>query len=195
MRSKVSRKKRRIIIISAVIITFVAVLILAVKLSSFTKSLKMDFDRVGLNLNSVTVLNEDNFAMARADGTVPDVLVTKEVETAITSDGSEVCILWLDYTVYSDVELSETGFNVDIKPTRTAKGKIYSYTPVVDPKRDGNTYTFRQGILLDRVDVKNFFFEKELPRPFKGSCSFELSYCHKETGEIKKVGFHADNQL
>lgn len=195
MRSRVSRKKRKIIIISSVVITILAVFVLVWKLSSYTKSLKMDFDSVGLNCSSVAVLSDGNFAGALSDGTVPDTLVTDEVKSALQNAGAELCVVWLEYSIRSQIELDENKFAVDIKPTTTAKGKFYSYTPVSDIKKDGNTYSFRQAMLVDRVDVKDYFFKKELPRPFKGSCSFELQYTVKETGKTNKVGFHADNQL
>ena len=195
MRLKVSRKKRKIIIVSSVIITILAILVLVWKLPSFTKSLKMDFDSIGLDCQSVTVLSDGNIDEILSDGTLPDGLVTAEALETVRSDGAEICAVRLGYTVISDIELDENGFMVDVKQTRTAKGKLYSYVPVSDIKKDGNIYTFCQTILVDREDVKTYFFEKELPRPFKGSCSFELEYRIKETGKTKKVGFHADNRL
>ena len=195
MRLRVSRKKRKTIILSSVVITLLAILVLLWKLPSFTRSLKTDFAGVGLNCKSVTVLSDGNFETAINDGTLPSDLVTDELIESVTSDGAEVCLVWLDYTIDSDIELDENKFSVVVHPTRTAKGKFYSHTPVGDCKKEGNIYRFSQAILIDKVDVKSFFFEKELPRPFKGSCSFELEYCIKETGKTKKVGFHADNQL
>ena len=155
----------------------------------------MDFDAVDLNCNSVTVLNGGNINEAISGGILPDNLVTKEVKTVLQDSTREICVVWLEYSIKSEKELDENKFMIDIKPTSNAKGKIYSYTPVIDAKKEGNIYTFRQGLLVDRVDVKNFLIEKELPRPFKGPCRFVLSYSVKESGKTSTIGFHADNQL
>lgn len=195
MRSRVSGKKRKTIIVISLVLTLLIIAVLVWKLSSYTKSLKMDFDSVGLNCNSATVLSDGNINEAISGGILPDTLVTEEVKTVLKDPSKELCVIWLEYSINSEKELDEGKFLVDINPTRNIKGKIYSYTPVTDAKKEGNKYTFRQGLLLDKTDVKNFLLEKELPRPFKGPCSFELSYTVKGSGKTTKIGFHADNQL
>jgi len=191
LRSRVSDKKRKIIIISAIVFTVMAIAVIVWKLVPYTRSLHLDFDDVHLDCTSVTVLSDGSFKTALSDGTLPEELVTDEVKKVMDNPDAEICLIGLGYSINSEKELDKNAFSVKVEPMEHAVG-FCVYTPVTNVKKSGNIYTFSQYIILDKMDVRSFLLEKELPRPFQGPLRFELSYVLDGTDKVKSVGFKTE---
>ena len=192
MRSRVSDKKRRIVIITAVIFTVIAIGIAVWRLIPYTKSLQLDFKSIYINCNQVTVFSDGNFETVLSDGTVPEELVTDEVREALKKPETELCLVWIEYKIDSKKELDPKGFTVELSSSQNDFGRLYSYIPVTDVQNTGLKYTFKQAFLTDKKSVRKFLLEEELPRAFQGPLNFGLEYVLAETGEIKREGFSTD---
>ena len=192
MRSRVSDKKRKIIIISAIIFAIAVIGIFIWNLIPYTKSLQLDFKRIYIDCNNVTVLSDGNFETALSDGTVPAELVTNEVREALKKPETELCLVQIEYKIDSKKELDPKGFAVELSSSQDDPGKLYSYIPVTDVQNSGMKYTFKQTFLTDKKSVRKFLLEEKLPRAFQGPLDFVLEYRIAKTGEIKREGFSTD---
>lgn len=187
MRTRVSEKKRMVIIAVSLIFTVAAIILVVLKLQPYTKSLHEDISKANVFCTQVTVLSDGSLP--------PESLISAEELAAIAAGNKNVCAVNLEYTFYSNIPESLSDFSVDVRSGESALGKVYACSDISLISDLNNEYKMLQTIVVDRTDVRKSYFEEELPKSFKAPFLYEFSYRVDGTDAVKTIGFTTGGKL
>lgn len=186
MRSRVSDKKRNIIVIVSVVLCILFVAFIVWKMNSLTRNtLNNDDIRANVDCTSVLLISgETDINLISNSAGVPVATLSE-----IVSSGKEVCIVNLMYSFYNNTGKELDDFSMTVSPIKEKNGKVYYFNDLASETTDGNFSTYTQSIIADKKAISDKYFTDALPAKFEADFKYELSYVMKGQLGVKTLSF------
>ncbi len=190
MRSRVSDKKRNIIVVVSVVFCILVIALIVWKMNSLTRNtLNNDDIRANVDCTSVFLLNEGTDINLISNSAASEINLSDEIISAITSPKKDVCLVNLRYSFYNNTGKEINDFSMNVTPIKEKSGKIYYYTDLVPETADDNLFTYTQSILADKKAIMDKYFTDALPAKFEADFKYDLSYIMKGQLGVKTLSF------
>ncbi len=177
MRSKISSRKRKTIILVSLIVLIIIVVAVVLKMNSLTRNV-LNNDRIAANVSCTgsEILSPEQTEQIKNSGKYKDIAIEKTVSDLLKSQDGGICALELEFKIKNFEEREIINPSMNLVPDEKAMGKVYFCSPLKLVSKEEGVEIYRQTVLADEVDIDNSFFESELPADFTGPFKYELSY-------------------
>lgn len=190
MRSRVSDKKRNIIVIVSIVICVLIVGFIVWKMNSLTRNtLNNDDIRANVDCISAYSLSDGSQTEQILNSDGLDFSIPGDVISDIDFLKKRVCLVNLKYSFYNNTGKEISDFSMKIIPIKEKNGLIYFYSDLIPETADGDLFTFTQTIIADKKTILDKYFTESLPLSFEAEYKYELSYNMKGQIGRKTLSF------
>lgn len=177
MRARISRRKRKKIIIASALLFVIAIVAIILKVNSLTRGV-LNNDRIAINVKCVDslILSPDDISEIKSSKKYENISFSEETVNKMKSAENEICVIKLEFLVNNMESSKISDPAMVLVPDDLAVGKVYGCSSMELKEQDGNVMTLEQVVVADMVDVSDEFLSSELPLDFAGPYRYEFSY-------------------